>query len=352
MNENLSKSNLQKKSWSFARDHGVIVFLLITFGWTWLFWLFGILLRGREDLLLTAVVLIGGYGPAVGGVLTRSLQSDRRNPFTFKRGIAFILGFIFIFGLMILRYSVGNVADFSQLAEELSLSLPIVLSSVVASLVGGWVISFAVSDNHDLRKRFKSILPWKASFLWTVFGLLFYPVLILIAWGLGSLLGLGVEYPGLWGEPFLQSLPLYALIFALTAVAQGGNEEPGWRGFMQPELQKRFSPLVAALIVSLFWSLWHLPLYLNGFYPEDLVGGMIGGGVFRVFLSIFLAWVYIKSKGNLFAIIMLHTSFNVMVNFLPTSDTGLTILWLLVSIAVVVEGKMWRKGPANRGEER
>lgn len=127
----------------------------------------------------------------------------------------------------------------------------------------------------------------------------------------------------------------------------GGNKDLGWRGFMQPELQKRFSPLVAALIVSLFWSLWHLPLYLNGFYPGDLVGGMIGGAVFRVFLSIFLAWVYIKSNGNLFSIIMLHTSFNVMVNFLPTSDAGLTILWLLVSIAVVVEGKMWRKNPSS-----
>ena len=351
MNVNSGKSDLYKKSWSFAKNHGGIVFVLITFGWTWLFWLMGILLRGREDLLLTAVVMIGGFGPAVGGVLTRSLQSDRRNPFTGKRAVAFVLGFFLIFGLMTLRYFTGNIADFNLLAEDLTLSLPIILSAVAASLVGGWVISFTVSDNPDIRKRFKSILPWKASFLWTLFGLFFYPVLILIAWGLGSILGLGVEYPGLWSESLSQSLPIYALIFGLTAVAQGGNEEPGWRGFMQPELQKRFSPLVAALIVSVFWSLWHLPLYLNGFYPGDLVGGMLGGALFRVFLSIFLAWVYIKSKGNLFAMILLHTSFNVMVNFLPTSDAGLTILWLLVSIAVVVEGKMWRKRPADVAQE-
>jgi membrane protease YdiL (CAAX protease family) len=64
-----------------------------------------------------------------------------------------------------------------------------------------------------------------------------------------------------------------------------------------------------------------------------------------------LAWVYIKSKGNLFAIIMLHTSFNVMVNFLPTSDAGLTILWLLVSIALVIEGKMWRKKSVGKDRE-
>ena len=351
MDANISKPDQEKRSWKFAKNHGGIVFVLITFGWSWLFWLACILLRGREDLLLTAVVLIGGYGPAVGAILTSRLQSDHRNPFTIKRAIAFMLGFILIFGLMVLRHRAGNLQDFNLLAEDLSLSLPILLSAVAASLVGGWVISFSVSDNPELKTRFKSILPWKASFLWTLFGLFFYPTLILIAWGLGSLVGLGVEYPGLWGEPLRQSLHLYALIFGLTAVAQGGNEEPGWRGFMQPELQKRFSPLVAALIVSLFWSLWHLPLYLNGFYPGDLVGGIIGGAVFRVFLSIFLAWVYFKSKGNLFAIILLHTSFNVMVNFLPTSDAGLTMLWMLVSIAAVVEGKMWRKRLADKDLE-
>ena len=123
------------------------------------------------------------------------------------------------------------------------------------------------------------------------------------------------------------------------------NEEPGWRGLMQPELQKRFSPLTAALIVSVAWSLWHLPLYLNGFYPGDLVGGMLGGFIFRILLSIFLAWFYNRSGGNLFLMMFLHTSFNTMVNFLPTSDLGLLVLWLVVVMFVVIKDKMWRKLP-------
>lgn len=342
MKETTERQSLTKKPWEYARKHGTVVYLLITFGWSWLFWLSGIMFKGREDLLLTAVVLIGGFGPALGGVLTKSLQSDKRNSFTAKRAVTFGLGFLVIFGLMVLRYLVGNISDFNQLAGNMSLSVAIVLSAILAALVGGWVVSFAVSENPDIKNRFRSILPWKASFQWTLFGLFFYPFLILVAWGLASILGLGVEYPALWGQPLLKILPIYALIYGLTAVAQGGNEEPGWRGMMQPELQQRFSPLIAALIVSVFWSLWHLPLYLNGFYPGPLVGGMIGGAVFRVFLSIFLAWVYLKSSGNLFAIILLHTSFNVIVNFLPTSDAGLTILWLVVSVAAIVEGKMWR----------
>ena len=40
-----------------------------------------------------------------------------------------------------------------------------------------------------------------------------------------------------------------------------------------------------------------------------------------------------------------------MVNFLPTSDAGLTILWLIVSIVAIIEGKMWRKGSTSLGEQ-
>jgi hypothetical protein len=39
----------------------------------------------------------------------------------------------------------------------------------------------------------------------------------------------------------------------------------------------------------------------------------------------------------------LHTSFNTMVNFLPTSDLGLLVLWLVVVMFVIIKDKMWRK---------
>ena len=109
--------------------------------------------------------------------------------------------------------------------------------------------------------------------------------------------------------------------------------------------KKRFSPLIAALMVALAWSLWHLPLYLNGFYSGDMAGGMLGGLIFRVLLSIFLAWFYNRSGGNLFLMMVLHTSFNWMVNFLPTSDLGLLALWLVVVSVVVLKDKMYRRLP-------
>ncbi len=333
--------------WAFAQKHPVITFLLINFAWTWLFWFAAIPFRAQDDLLLMAIVIIGGFGPAIGGILTLGLKNGLTFDLSPKKMTTTVIAAAVIFALMVLRYRAGIIPNYDTQAENLTLTVPIVVAALVASIVGGWVIASAVSSNADIRARMASILPWRLPPGWTLLGLVFYPALILVAWGLASLLGMDVEYPSLWGRPILDVLPLYALTFGLNALAQGGNEEPGWRGLMQPELQKRFSPLVAALIVSVAWSLWHLPLYLNGFYPGDLVGGMIGGGIFRVFLAIFLAWFYNRSGGNLFLMIFLHTCFNVMVNFLPTSDLGLMVLWLIVVMAVVIKDKMWRKLPAS-----
>jgi membrane protease YdiL (CAAX protease family) len=329
---------------TLAQKYPVLTFLTINFVWTWLFWFAAIPFQG-QTLLVTAIVIAGGYGPAIGAILTLGLRSESRLDLTLKTTLTTLGAAALIFGILTLRYLAGNVPNYDTLANDLTLSAPIILTALAASLVGGWVIASAVSKNAEVRTRMASIFPWRLPARWTFFGMVFYPVMILIAWGMAMLLGAGVEYPNLWGQPLAEVLPLYVLTFALTALAQGGMEEPGWRGFMQPELQKRFNPLGAALIVSAAWSLWHLPLYLNGFYPGDLVGGMIGGAIFRVFLAIFLAWFYNRSGGNLLLLIFLHTCFNTMVNFLPTSDLGLLVLWLILTVFVVVKDKMWRKLP-------
>ena len=336
--------NLQRMN--FVQKHPVLAFLLINFAWTWAFWFAAIPFRDQNDLLVMALVMIGGYGPALGGILTLGLRSGQKQDFSVKRILLMIGSALAIFAVMVLRYRVGNVANYDTLAADLTLTVTIIVAALFASLVGGWVVSSAFSKNEAVCSLMGSIFPKNLSFGWILFGLGFYPVMILAGWGLSALLGMGVEYPGLWGSPILEVLPLYLLTFVLVMIAQGGNEEPGWRGLLQPELQKRFSPLVAALIVSIFWSMWHLPLYLNGFYGDDLVGGMIGGGVFRVLLSIFLAWVYNRSGGSMFLMIVLHTAFNVMVNFLPTSNLGLLVLWLVVVVVIVFKDKMYRRLPA------
>jgi membrane protease YdiL (CAAX protease family) len=39
-------------------------------------------------------------------------------------------------------------------------------------------------------------------------------------------------------------------------------EEPGWRGFALPMLQKRHGPFLATVILAPLWAAWHLPMFL------------------------------------------------------------------------------------------
>ncbi len=325
-----------------AQKYPVITFLLINFVWTWLFWFGAIPFRG-DKLLVSAIVLVGGYGPAIGGILTLGLRSSQALRISSRRVMVAIMISAVIFGVIAWRYSIGNVPGFDVLAEDLTLSASIVVTVLIASLMGGWVFSGAVSENSGIRGRMASIFPWRMSPLWTIFVVVFYPAMILVSWGISSLLGMDVAYPGLWDQPMPKILPLYLLTFSVTLLIQGGNEEIGWRGFMQPELQKRFNPLIAALIVSVFWSLWHLPLFLNGVYDADLTMGMVSGGIYRIPLAIFLAWFYNRSGGNLFLTMFLHASFNRTPSLLPTSSLILMALCLVVSVVMIVKDKMWRK---------
>lgn len=333
--------------WSFAQTHPVLAYLLIAFGWTWLFWLGAIPFRVQNDLLVTSIVLLGAYGPAIGCILVLGLRNGMSLDLSPKKMMAMLITSMAIFSLLTLRYLVGNVPGYVSLPDDLTVTAPILLLAVAASLTGGWVISSAFSQHAMIREKMVSLLPVRLPAGWTVLALLFFPGMVLASWGIAAFFGMEVDYPSGWGLPALELVPLFLLSFILTAFAQGGMEEPGWRGFLQPTLQKRWSPLVAALIVSLFWSLWHLPLYLNGFYPGDMVSGMIGGAIYRIFLAVFLAWFYNRSGGNLFLMVFMHTCFNVIVDFLPLSDLVMLLLWLLVVVTVVFKDRMWQKLPES-----
>jgi membrane protease YdiL (CAAX protease family) len=74
-------------------------------------------------------------------------------------------------------------------------------------------------------------------------------------------------------------------IVVLAFVALG--EEPGWRGFLTPEAQKRTAPFAAALGVALVWAIWHAPLFRSEITPElvrPFLLGLLGA-------ALVLAWL-------------------------------------------------------------
>jgi uncharacterized protein len=110
----------------------------------------------------------------------------------------------------------------------------------------------------------------------------------------------------------LGELPLgvleFVAVFVIMALVGGGQEEFGWRGWLQPTLQQRTSPLVAAVAVGVVWAVWHAPLFwLYGAYEQTVVYFYVPT---LVGLSVIIAFLWNRSRQSVIIAIALHASFN------------------------------------------
>lgn len=111
-----------------------------------------------------------------------------------------------------------------------------------------------------------------------------------------------------------------------TAFALG--EEIGWRGFLVPELSKKFSYTKTSLISGIVWSIYHYPILIFADYNSG-TPTWYGLSCFTIMIisSCFIyTWLRIKSN-SLWTGAILHASHNLFIQgiFTPlTSDTGNT----------------------------
>lgn len=92
-------------------------------------------------------------------------------------------------------------------------------------------------------------------------------------------------------------------LIAFLFVALG--EEPAWRGFLQPVLQRRLNPLLATLCLSIIWSAWHFPLMGTEFAWEIVPAFLIS----VVAAAVVLAWLYNATQSTLLPMLM-HATVN------------------------------------------
>ncbi|MFL6520789.1 MAG: type II CAAX prenyl endopeptidase Rce1 family protein [Chthoniobacterales bacterium] len=113
-------------------------------------------------------------------------------------------------------------------------------------------------------------------------------------------IGQSVSWPSLTAWRELPERFVFIFLFI------GLGEEPGWRGFALPRLQKQHSPLVASLILAPIWALWHLPLMGNEFPPAIIPAfliSLLGGTLIQI-------WLFNRSKGSVFAQMLFHATVN------------------------------------------
>ncbi|WP_146242405.1 CPBP family intramembrane glutamic endopeptidase [Acaryochloris thomasi] len=156
-----------------------------------------------------------------------------------------------------------------------------------------------------------SLFKWRLNPGWYLFAFGYPIVLIAIVSLVYLLLGNSLDFTVLSDR-----LTAYLPTLLFLTVAGGGNEEPGWRGFGLPALQRRCSPVVATCVLGLVWAFWHLPLLAIN---PDVASGAISttqilliAGVTLVSITTHAFWYtwLINRTGSVLLCIILHASYN------------------------------------------
>ncbi|HBF8755715.1 CPBP family intramembrane metalloprotease [Clostridioides difficile] len=95
-------------------------------------------------------------------------------------------------------------------------------------------------------------------------------------------------------------LPIISLVYIYPFLC----EEYGWRSFLQSFLFDRFGKKIGIVMIGTCWSLWHLPLQFTLYSPQTPIIGAIAHLIYGIGLSIFLGYVYMKTKNIWFCSIM------------------------------------------------
>lgn len=142
------------------------------------------------------------------------------------------------------------------------------------------------------------------------------------------------------GEPFW-------LIAAAQLIGACG-EELGWRSFLQPHLQQRYSRIAAALIVGVLWATWHVEYYGNG--PLFLAAFT----VMAVAISVIMAEL-IRGVSGLAVAGIFHWLINLatllLLNFAAGNLTDVTALaasFSAAALAVCAYPKLRSRAPADQ----
>lgn len=177
---------------------------------------------------------------------------------------------------------------------------------VYGPTISGIITTLFFDGLKGLFELIKKLFIWKVPLKYYLY-IIFLP-LIFVSIGIvlyGQFLG---EIGGFDKMAYL-SIPTI-LLTGLYAGPLG--EELGWRGFLLPEFQKKYSTLKSAIIIGFIWFVWHIPLFWAPF------GTLVSGEAITIFpviiyfmmlicLSIIITWLVNNSKGSvLISISFIH----------------------------------------------
>jgi membrane protease YdiL (CAAX protease family) len=200
-------------------------------------------------------------------------------------------------GLGVWHYSFPSALGTTQL-------LGVLPGAYLGPILSAFVVTAVADGRPGLRLWLGRFAKWRMSRRWYAGIIVAVPAALTV-----TSAALGDRGPVM---PSATVLAAYLPGLILQMVTTGLAEEPGWRDFATPRLQRRHGPLVGTLILGPLWGAWHLPLFLSdwGGWPDVTWTEPLEFMVTTLTFSIVMTWVFNRTHESLPLAMLLHTGVN------------------------------------------
>ena len=198
------------------------------------------------------------------------------------------------------------------------------------------------------------LIRWRVSWVWYALAI-GVPLLVHLT-SVVINVGLGAPPPSLGLLSPWYSLPMAIGLHAINPTGGPLMEEPSFRGYAQPALQVRHSPMAATAIMAVLVAGWHLPLF---FMPEFEAHPI--GVVTTMAVTFWYAWLFNHASGSSLLTLIAHgTEGAVETSRLWPAGADLerlnylyAIVWCVVALALLIfDRAFWtRRPPVEAGPD-
>jgi len=221
-----------------------------------------------------------------------------------------LLLLVFIFLVWFVRYPMWGYFNFAE---------PIFLMLILSYSVVLFLSLFLLK--RDAKRALSKVFEMRGFsmvFFGVVFAFLFQGVWFLISLGVGGKLEF-LSFPSLRGyeDYAVYSILSAFLLYAVFAVFGAFVEEVAFRGYIQSRIASRHGSIVGIFVASLFFSLQHIHVFQLDWIMRFLQRQF----VYVFCFSIFVGYLFIKSKENIWSIFAFHASMNILNITLPIEIT-------------------------------
>jgi uncharacterized protein len=218
-----------------------------------------------------------------------------------------------------------------------------------APFVSAIVVVLIAEGLPGLAQLGRRLIRWRVNWIWyaAAIGL---PLLV-HAVAISLNMAAGAPAPSLSQfQPWYSVLLLFGLRMVNFTDGPLG-EEPAWRGFAQPRLQSRWSPLASAALLGVLITGWHLPLV---FMPQFDLG--LPDILTTVVVTFWYAWLFNRTGGSVLLPLIAHVTegcINTQALWPAGPDADREtwmwlISWTLLAVALLIfDRKSWRTAPES-----